>query len=344
MGPTRAKTRAGTIAAAAALAALLCLAAFPGASGAEPSTRIVGGSVVPAAAVPWQVAVYEERVGGGVLFCGGSLIRPRIVLTAAHCVLSPSPIATSPGNDYVAAGAGQFSDAKQGRSIHIASTVANPSFSETTKSGDAAILVLDQPVPPELGTPIKLAGPDEHRLWSTGKIATVSGFGAQAEGTPGSSDFLKATQVPVLSDAYCRQSYGALFAQITELCAGFAAGGADACQGDSGGPLTVPARGGDGGFVRQIGIVSFGNGCARPNAPGVYSRVGTDPLQAFIQAAVNQSPDPGDVIGNGGVCAGLPGKTLQKCRCKNKSSRKKRKKCLQKLKVRKHKGRDWGKG
>jgi secreted trypsin-like serine protease len=129
--------------------------------------------------------------------------------------------------------------------------------------------------------------------------------------------------------------YGANFLATTQVCAGFVQGGTDACQGDSGGPLTVAARGGDGGFVRQVGVVSIGAGCARPNAPGVYTRVGQNPMQAFVQAAVNSSPDPGDVIGAGGVCGTGPGKAVKRCLCKQKKGKKKRRKCLKKVNRRK---------
>ncbi len=347
MGPktTRGRKGAARLASLASLAMLICAAALPATSNAAPANRIVGGFAVPATTAPYQVAVYDfnASLGAGQLFCGGSLIRPRVVLTAAHCVVSPSPFATTPGNDYILAGAGRFSDRSQGIEIHIASAVVNPAYSELNRRGDAALLILDAPVPSTYATPIKLAGPDERPLWSSGRQATVSGFGAEFEGgTP--SDVLKAAGVGILNDVYCRESYPGLIEPSTMFCAGFAQGGTDACQGDSGGPLTVPARGGDGGFVRQVGVVSLGNGCARANAPGIYSRVGADPLQAFIQATVNASPDPGDVIGNGGVCGPLTGKARQKCVCKHKNSKKKRSKCLQKLNGRKHRRGHRGRG
>jgi secreted trypsin-like serine protease len=94
---------------------------------------------------------------------------------------------------------------------------------------------------------------------------------------------LKAT-VPFISDATCR-AYGGLYSNLVageEICAGFASGGVDTCQGDSGGPMF---RRDNAGAWIQVGIVSWGEGCARPNAPGVYSEVSTFASQIASAAA-----------------------------------------------------------
>lgn len=305
--------------AAVAALALIALAMLPGTAGAEASLKIVGGQVVPIANAPWQVAVLDgNNSGTKKLYCGGTLIRPRVVLTAGHCLLPPSPFAIQNGaDDVIVAGASDWTDINQGFEDHIASAILNPSFNGDPRTGDAALLILDDPVPSAFGTPIKLAGPNEKQLWKSGKRATVSGYGNIAEAGP-QSPSLRATTVPILKNSYCNQVYPAIFSPSTEVCAGFKGGGTDACQGDSGGPLTVPARGGEGGLVRQVGIVSSGVGCAEPNAPGLYSRVGSNPLQAFVQSAVNAGPDPGDVIGSNGDCAGLGGRKLRLCKCNRK--------------------------
>lgn len=324
---------------AAVTLALIALAAAPGAASAQISTRIVGGSPVPITNAPWQVAVLDgNNPAAKSLYCGGALIRPRVVLTAAHCVLPPSPFAIHDGaNDVIVAGATTWTDAGQGVEDHIAFAVVNPSYDGNPSSGDAALLILDDPVSSAFGTPIKLAGHNEKQLWKAGRSATVSGYGTTAEGGA-PSPVLRAATVPILSDSYCNQVYPTVFSATTELCAGFKSGGVDACQGDSGGPLTVPARGGDGGFVRQVGIVSFGTGCAEPNAPGVYSRVGSKPLQTFVQSTVNASPDPGDVIGSGGDCAGLGGRKLKLCKC-NRKPNLAAKRCKRKVKSQGRRGR-----
>ena len=99
---------------------------------------------------------------------------------------------------------------------------------------------------------------------------TVAGWGAAREGGAQQRFLLKA-QVPFVSDASCQSSYPDLIPS-DEICAGFAAGGVDTCQGDSGGPMF--RRDASNAWI-QVGIVSWGNGCARPNFPGVYSQVST---------------------------------------------------------------------
>jgi trypsin len=84
---------------------------------------------------------------------------------------------------------------------------------------------------------------------------------------------LRKVEVPVVSRASCRSSYGTSAITDRMFCAGVAAGGKDSCQGDSGGPIVSSSK-------QLIGIVSWGNGCARPNLPGVYSRIGA--LSSFI--------------------------------------------------------------
>jgi secreted trypsin-like serine protease len=93
--------------------------------------------------------------------------------------------------------------------------------------------------------------------------------------------------VPFVSDASCGGAYPEL-APATEICAGFTQGGVDTCQGDSGGPMTKTTST---GAVREVGIVSYGNGCARPGFPGVYSEV-----QAFSNAIKAKISATGTII------------------------------------------------
>ena len=180
----------------------------------------------------------------------------------------------------------------------IVSTATDPAYNSATQADDAGLLLLADPVPAANATTIKLAGPDETSLWRAGKVAAITGWGRTSEGGA-KSDVLKFAQVPIVSDSICSGIYGSGFFASVMVCAGYPQGGVDACQGDSGGPLAVPAHGGDGGLIRQAGVTSFGAGCARPGLPGVYSRVGSDPLRSFIQGTVDAGPDPGSVVGSG---------------------------------------------
>ena len=321
----------------AAVAALAAIAAAPSSAGAalsrdggSASHKIVGGSSASIASAPWQVALLDGQAGQ--IYCGGALIRPSVVLTAAHCVVPPAPFS---GDDFIVSGASNWADANQGTEHAITSAVPDPLYNAAVHDNDAALLFLATPAVD--GTTIVLPGPDEKTTWRAGAAATVTGWGAVAEGGTAVPD-LRSAVVPVLRDPYCFATYPGIFSAAVEFCAGYPGGGIDACQGDSGGPLTVAARGGEGGFVRLAGIVSFGNGCARPNAPGIYSRLGQNPLQAFVQETVNGGPDPGDVIGSGGAFCQFE-KTRKKrktCACRQKQSASARKKCLKRAK---HSGR-----
>jgi trypsin len=327
------KRRVSILAAMAAIAAftmpaLANAASSRGPDGGGGSHKIVGGFSAAVATYPWQVSLLDGTASQ--LYCGGSLIRPKVVLTAAHCVLPPSPFS---GDDFIVAGASNWTDPAQGHEYLITSAVPDPSYDAITHSNDVALIFLATPVVPTDATTIVLPGPDEKTTWRAGANATVTGWGAIAEGSGAVPD-LRAAVVPVLRDSYCSITYPGIFSATTMFCAGFASGGVDACQGDSGGPITVPARGGEGGFVRLAGVVSFGNGCARANAPGVYSRIGQNPLQSFVQNTVNGGPDPGDVIGSGGAFCQFE-KTKKKrklCACSQKQSTKARKKCVKRAK------------
>lgn len=109
---------------------------------------------------------------------------------------------------------------------------------------------------------------------SPGSWCEVSGWGAvDPENSDVLSPTLKATSVPVLSLDTCRKKeiYGGRQQQILDsmLCAGYLKGGTDSCGGDSGGPLVCERK----GRLQLAGIVSWGDGCAKKNRPGVYTRV-----------------------------------------------------------------------
>jgi secreted trypsin-like serine protease len=120
-----------------------------------------------------------------------------------------------------------------------------------------------------MGKVIKVIGAGAELL--DGAEACVSGWGATSEGGPGSIDLL-GVLVPIASNAMCNdsQSYnGDILPSM--LCAGQQGGGIDSCQGDSGGPLSMAIEGEN----TLVGVVSWGEGCARRLRYGVYSRIST---------------------------------------------------------------------
>jgi hypothetical protein len=149
------------------------------------------------------------------------------------------------------------------------------------EANDVAFVVLGEPT----ALPrIQIAGADERALWTAGRDAYVTGWGRVAESGPLSLQ-LKQALVPVIADSECAAPtvYGSAFLASAMVCAGYLGGGVDACFGDSGGPLQSPI---DGGGFRLSGIVSWGEGCARPLRPGVYTRVADSPLRDFVAAAI----------------------------------------------------------
>lgn len=120
----------------------------------------------------------------------------------------------------------------------------------------------------------------------------VAGWGRLEEGGR-SSNILQQLQINVLDNAVCKEQYRLQGKLISErqfgdaiLCAGNLAGGQDSCQGDSGGPLVLPIFANEQFPIYQIGIVSYGIGCARMNTPGIYTRVQF--FVDWIQAKINQ--------------------------------------------------------
>ncbi len=229
-----------------------------------PGVKIVGGDTTTIAQWPWTIALYRHVGGGSFAFsCGGSLVAPTVVLTAAHCAAGEPP-----SDLLVVPGITNLSDAS-GNQIAVTNITIDPSYNlGVALAHDVAILDLASP---SSQTTIDVAAPDQAALWATDVDATVLGWGATSQGGP-ISNTLREVTVPIVSDAVCTGDYGGSFDATTMVCAGDQSlGGKDSCQGDSGGPMVVDD--GQSGW-RLAGTVSWGQGCAQPGFPGVYARVG----------------------------------------------------------------------
>lgn len=234
--------------AAAAAVALAAVSLQPTTASAAPQP-VVGGTQAAQGEFPWMV-----RLSMG---CGGSLLTQQIVLTAAHCVSG------SGNNTSITATAGVV-DLQSSSAIKVRSTKVLQAPGYNGKGKDWALIKLARPINlPTLNIATNTA-------YNSGTF-TVAGWGATREGG-GQQRYLRKATVPFVSDASCQQSYGSDLVPGEEICAGYAQGGVDTCQGDSGGPMF---RRDNAGAWIQVGIVSWGQGCARPDYPGVYTEVST---------------------------------------------------------------------
>ncbi|NML49692.1 serine protease [Streptomyces sp. R302] len=244
--------------AAAGAVALAALSLQPVSSATAAPAPVVGGTRAAQGEFPWMV-----RLSMG---CGGSLITPQVVLTAAHCVSG------SGNNTSITATAGVV-DLRSSSAIKVRSTKVLQAPGYNGKGKDWALIKLAAPIT-SLPT-LKIA---ETTAYNSGTF-TVAGWGAAREGGAQQRHLLKAT-VPFVPDADCQDAYGSDLVPSEEICAGYNQGGVDTCQGDSGGPMF---RKDNAGAWIQVGIVSWGEGCARAGYPGVYTEVST--FAAAIKSA-----------------------------------------------------------
>lgn len=248
------------MAGAAIVTALTTFLPVSAAAETQSTARVVGGDEASITAYPYAVYLTDSN---GLEFCGGVLIGTQAVATAAHCAvaMSRSSIRVVAGRQDMRTGDGVVARVS---TIWIA-----PGFTNPQQGNDVAVLKLDRTVPYRR---VNLPSGNDTSLYAAGTKATVLGWGRTAEGGARSNVLRKAT-LPIIDDAGCAASLPAYDGR-SMLCAGYPQGGTDACQGDSGGPLIVDGM--------LAGLVSWGQGCAEPGKPGVYTRVTTyaDDLRA----------------------------------------------------------------
>ncbi|XP_047533328.1 serine protease snake-like [Vanessa atalanta] len=247
----------------------------------------IGGRNTAPGEFPHMGAVGWRVVHGTWIFkCGCTLISPKFTLTAAHCTKSPrDPSLASPIPEIVRLGDKNIIDIpfffNKPIDAKILRIIVHPQYAAPKKYYDIALMELAERV--EFSTNVQPAC-----LWNNfntdtlGTSATLTGWGVVETATKRIPPELQAAVVDIIDSEQCdtllRPSCSRHWCGIQEhqICAGKLSGGVDSCQGDSGGPLQMKiplheSREGSMHFV--IGVTSFGVGCARPNLPGVYTRV-----------------------------------------------------------------------
>lgn len=253
--------------------------------------------------------------------CGGSILDATHVVTAAHCVtdetLGRSPVA--PSKVIVFSGS---ADQTQQQQVGVVGVQPASQYLAGDNSYDAALLTLAAPGIPGYGgatanrvalaTTTELAG-----AIAAGQSGFATGWGVEAEGSMATRRFLKGVPLPLKPDSTCQARYGAQFSAERGVCAGGGSAPADnpdTCQGDSGGPLTIVA----GGQTKLAGITSFGEGCGRPDTPGIYTEASNPEICALLgggaECLTNPAPKAAPAVGD----TTRPTARLSKLSCKKR--------------------------
>ncbi|PNI99869.1 PRSS1 isoform 2 [Pan troglodytes] len=224
--------------------------------------KIVGGYTCQKNSLPYQVSL-----NSGYHFCGGSLINEQWVVSAGHCYKSAIKSKFS-GRGYechrIQVRLGEHNiEVLEGNEqfINAAKIIRHPQYDKKTLNNDIMLIKLSSRavINARVSTISLPTAPP-----ATGTKCLISGWGNTASSGADYPDELQCLDAPVLSQAKCEASYPG---EITSnmFCVGFLEGGKDSCQGDSGGPVVCNGQ--------LQGVVSWGDGCAQKNKPGVYTKV-----------------------------------------------------------------------
>lgn len=251
------------------------------------SPRIIDGTPVNKEQNSYQVGLLraDEDDNQKAQFCGGTLVRKRWVVTAAHCVDALSPLQV-----HVLTGTNKLDGS--GVRHPVVSITVHPRWSRETIDFDVAVLRLGTEAEDDLLHAELATQRDEDEFAAPGDMLLASGWGSTTASPLHYGPVLQKVRLPVVSREDCAimSKPGGVAITGRMICAGYEAVAKGTCHGDSGGPLAFFRVERGKRIWTLVGIVSWGKGgCAPPDAFGVFARVSA--LRSWILATINSSPN-----------------------------------------------------
>lgn len=253
----------------------------PTTSAIENAPNVVGGRDAEPGEWPWMAALVLAPVENAYEghFCGGTLIAPTWVLTAAHCVanLEARHIDVVLGRHNLSSDGGER--------ISVLEKWVHPDYNASTLDSDLALLRLERPSsqqPAQLNPTITAS----LQTVPTQTMSTVTGWGNTGIESAPKPETLQEVELPLVNRDICNspEAYNGNVT-LNMICAGYQRGGEDSCKGDSGGPLMIFNEQ-DAVWI-QAGVVSWGEGCAEPNHYGVYTHLSN--FYEWIESTTTES-------------------------------------------------------
>jgi secreted trypsin-like serine protease len=262
----------------ALLASLVAAASATAASNPKATGSVIGGHNANVAQYPALAYIEGVQATAGYA-CTGTVVSPRVILTAGHCVedIESSSI-VAPEEIAVATGVSNLTKIPQANISEVVQVLAYPNFDPTKLQGDAGLLILAAPVAAPTGA--------DAALYEPGTELTIAGWGIDDRNTGHAPNQLQAATVPVEEAARCKRGtkrFYPFFDPTRQVCTldipGFKI---TTCHGDSGGPAIATRA--DGTPV-EIGVTSLGDGSCNPSSPGVFTRV--DQISTWVQSWID---------------------------------------------------------
>lgn len=247
------------------------------------TASVIGGHSANITEYPYLAFIEGVQATAGYA-CTGTVVAPRVVLTAGHCVedIESSSI-VEPTLIAVATGVSNLKTIPQAQISTVERVLAYPNFDPTELHGDAGLLILSAPV---TAPPIALATAEDATLYEPGDMLTVAGWGIDNRRTGHAPSQLQSATVPIEEPSRCKEGtkrFYPFFDPERQVCT------LDAphfhittCHGDSGGPAIATRP--DGTPV-EVGVTSLGDGSCNPTSPAVYTRV--DQISSWVQSWID---------------------------------------------------------